>query len=176
VTVFQTVDSPIGTLTLIGNGHALTGLFMNRQTRDLNTSRWRKANHDHVLLMTSGQLKEFFEGRRKEFDLPLEAEGTDFQKRCWNELVKIPFGCELSYGEVARRLGNPNASRAVGAANGQNPISIVVPCHRVVGATGKLVGFGGGLPRKAALLNFERAICFEELATEYWQSNPCELD
>jgi methylated-DNA-[protein]-cysteine S-methyltransferase len=101
------------------------------------------------------QLKEYFAGRRTEFDLPLAPEGTGFQKSVWRQLCDIPYGETISYGELARRLGNPKASRAVGAANGSNPLPIVVPCHRVIGANGKMTGFGGGIPVKEALLALE---------------------
>lgn len=104
------------------------------------------------------QIEEFFAGKRQTFDLPLAPQGTAFQKRVWAELLNIPFGETISYGELARRIGNPNASRAVGSANGANPISLVVPCHRVIGANGKLTGYGGGLDLKEKLLTWERAI------------------
>jgi methylated-DNA-[protein]-cysteine S-methyltransferase len=102
------------------------------------------------------QLEEYFRGERRVFDLPLDLRGTPFQLRVWAELLRIPYGVTISYGELARRLGNPNLTRAVGAANGANPISIVVPCHRVIGADGSLVGYGGGLPAKRGLLALER--------------------
>jgi methylated-DNA-[protein]-cysteine S-methyltransferase len=101
------------------------------------------------------QLREYFAGRRNEFELPLAPEGTEFQRTVWNRLREIPYGETISYGELAKRVGNPKASRAVGAANGQNPIPIVIPCHRVIGSNGKLTGFGGGLPVKEALLALE---------------------
>ena len=101
------------------------------------------------------QLREYFAGKRTEFDLPLAPEGTAFSATCGGDLQEIPYGETISYGELARRVGNPKASRAVGAANGQNPIPIVIPCHRVIGANGKLTGFGGGLPTKEALLALE---------------------
>ena len=102
------------------------------------------------------QLREYFAGQRTAFELPLAPDGTTFQKRVWRELQEIPYGETISYGELARRAGNAKASRAVGAANGANPIPIVIPCHRVIGANGKLTGFGGGLPIKEALLALER--------------------
>ena len=103
-----------------------------------------------------GQLEQYFDGARRTFDLPLELRGTPFQVRVWAELQRIPYGATLSYGELARRLGNPNLTRAVGAANGANPISIIVPCHRVIGTDGSLVGYGGGLDNKRALLALEQ--------------------
>lgn len=109
------------------------------------------------------QIEEFFSGERLEFDLPLAPKGTAFQKRVWKELCRIPFGETISYGELARRIGNPAASRAVGSANGQNPISVIVPCHRVIGSNGKLTGYGGGLDLKEKLLNWERSIRYGDL-------------
>jgi methylated-DNA-[protein]-cysteine S-methyltransferase len=103
------------------------------------------------------QLREYFSGRRTEFELPLAPQGTAFQRGVWRQLQEIPYGETISYGELAKRVGNPKASRAVGAANGQNPIPIVIPCHRVIGSNGKLTGFGGGLPTKEALLALERS-------------------
>lgn len=104
------------------------------------------------------QIEEFFAGTRQTFDIPLAPQGTAFQKRVWAELCRIPFGETISYGELARRIGNPAASRAVGHANGQNPISLIVPCHRVIGSNGKLTGYGGGLDLKEKLLHWERRI------------------
>jgi len=104
------------------------------------------------------QINEFFAGKRPAFDFPLAPEGTAFQRRVWMELLNIPFAETISYGELARRVGNPNASRAVGSANGQNPIAVIVPCHRVIGADGKLTGYGGGLDLKDKLLTWERAV------------------
>ena len=109
------------------------------------------------------QIGEFFAGKRQVFDFPLAPEGTEFQKRVWAELLKIPFGETTSYGELARRIGKPSASRAVGSANGKNPISLIVPCHRVIGANGKLTGYGGGLDLKEKLLNWERGIRYGDL-------------
>lgn len=104
------------------------------------------------------QLDEFFAGKRRTFDFPLAPKGTDFQKRVWAELMKIPFGETISYGELAKRMGNPNASRAVGRANATNPIALIVPCHRVIGTNGKLTGYAGGLDLKDKLLTWERSI------------------
>jgi methylated-DNA-[protein]-cysteine S-methyltransferase len=102
------------------------------------------------------QLRAYFAGELKDFDLPLAPKGTEFQQNVWAELCKIPYGETISYGELARRIGNPNASRAVGLANGSNPIPVVIPCHRVIGANGKLTGYGGGLPIKERLLALEK--------------------
>jgi len=109
-----------------------------------------------VLVQTERQLNEYFAGRRKEFSLPLDIRGTPFQKHVWEALLAIPFGETRSYGQLAKQLGNPRATRAVGAANGRNPIPIIVPCHRVIGSSGRLTGFGGGLETKALLLGIEK--------------------
>jgi methylated-DNA-[protein]-cysteine S-methyltransferase len=170
------IASPIGPLTLVGNGAALVGLYINRHVHPPKSEHWQNGNQDSFLKEAEQQLSSFFKGEIQNFSLPIQPHGTEFQIRCWTELSKIPYGETISYGEMARRLGNPDASRAVGAANGQNPISVIVPCHRVIGANGKLVGFGGGIPRKAALLAFERAICFGESAEEFWEANPIQMD
>jgi|SRR5665213_3420074 len=107
------------------------------------------------------QMEEFFAGKRRTFDFPLAAKGTGFQKRVWAELVEIPFGETISYGELARRIGNPSASRAVGRANATNPIALIVPCHRVIGSNGKLTGYAGGLDLKEKLLDWERSLSAE---------------
>lgn len=143
-----TIDSPVGPLRLVSDGSALTGLFFQEEGGAAGSP-------DGVLREALGQLEDWFAGRRRDFDLPIAPQGTDFQKRVWTELQRIPYGETLSYGELARRLGNPGASRAVGLANGRNPLSIVIPCHRVVGADRRLVGYGGGLERKAWLLEHE---------------------
>lgn len=111
------------------------------------------------------QIEDFFAGKRQTFEFPLAPKGTEFQKRVWAELLKIPFGETISYGELARRVGNPAASRAVGHANGQNPIAVIVPCHRVIGSNGKLTGYGGGLELKEKLLNWERGIRYGDALT-----------
>jgi methylated-DNA-[protein]-cysteine S-methyltransferase len=115
----------------------------------------QRLDHHPVLVETERQLKEYFSGRRKRFSVKLDLRGTPFQKMVWRTLLKIPFGETRTYGEIARQLGRPNAARAVGAANGKNPISIIAPCHRLVGSTGKLHGFAGGLNAKADLLKLE---------------------
>lgn len=117
----------------------------------------RKMQNDHLILSTAEkQLKEYFAGQRKKFEVPIDPMGTDFQKAVWKELSKVPYGKTINYGEQAKRLGKPNAARAVGAANGKNPIGIIVPCHRVIGASGSLTGFAGGLDKKKFLLELER--------------------
>ena len=143
---------------LTSDGAALSGLYMDseRHVRRLDGS-WLESPRHEPLAAASAQLSEYFAGRRRNFDVPLAAAGTDFQRRVWNELTQIEFGTTLSYGALAQRLGNPGASRAVGLANGSNPISIIVPCHRVIGANGSLTGYGGGLERKQWLLQHEGA-------------------
>jgi methylated-DNA-[protein]-cysteine S-methyltransferase len=149
-----TVDSPIGELLLVGDGEALTGLYMQEgRTRFAVRSSWRRA--DEPFAEAREQLGEYFAGERTGFELPLRMAGTEFERSVWGELERIPYGQTTSYGEIARRLGRPDRARAVGAANGRNPISIVVPCHRVIGADGSLTGYGGGLERKRFLLELE---------------------
>jgi methylated-DNA-[protein]-cysteine S-methyltransferase len=157
------VDSPVGALTLVARGDALHALYMG----DLSVGEHRHApdpasfgppatTGDRVLGRAAAQLAEYFGGTRTTFDLPLDVDGTDFQRLVWEALARIPYGVTRSYGQVAAEIGRPGASRAVGLANGRNPVSIVVPCHRVIGAGGALTGYGGGLERKAALLAFEQ--------------------
>jgi methylated-DNA-[protein]-cysteine S-methyltransferase len=157
---FCYVDSPIGRLMLTSDGESLTGLYMNlyrnKPTKlpDLNGDWVQDAKVD-PLPAAARQLKEYFSGKRHEFELPLRMNGTEFQQSVWHELLKIPFGETRTYGQLAKRLGNPNGSRAVGLANGRNPIAVIVPCHRVIGADGSLTGFGGGIERKEWLLSHE---------------------
>jgi methylated-DNA-[protein]-cysteine S-methyltransferase len=145
------VTSPIGTLTLTSNGSALTRLEIASDTAQADV----RSDADAVLAAAREQLDAYFDMRLMQFDLPLAAHGTDFQHRVWELLRAIPFGETISYAELARRLGNPKAMRAVGAANGRNPLMIIVPCHRVIGADGSLTGFGGGIERKRWLLDHE---------------------
>jgi methylated-DNA-[protein]-cysteine S-methyltransferase len=152
---FCHVASPIGTLLLTSDGSALTGLFTAPERKAYATEGWLQDAAIAPLAATARQLSEYFAGTRREFDLPLRLDGTPFQQRVWRELVEIPYGETWSYGQLATRIGNPKASRAVGLANGQNPISILVPCHRVIGANGSLTGYGGGLERKRWLLSHE---------------------
>lgn len=150
---YTTMPSPIGELTLISDGTAMTGLYMQN---DKHAARRAIAVRDDARLSAPlGQLRAYFAGHLQRFDLPIKAEGTPFQQRVWAALCEIPYGETISYGELARRIGQPTASRAVGLANGQNPISIIVPCHRVIGADGTLTGYGGGLERKRWLLAHE---------------------
>ena len=150
-TFTTTVNSPIGPLLLTSDGTALTRLLIG----DEPDPAW-STELCAVLARAVAQLAEYFAGVRTDFDLPLAPSGTDFQLRVWQALREIPYARTATYGELAARVGNVNASRAVGLANGRNPISIVVPCHRVIGANGKLVGYGGGLERKRLLLDLER--------------------
>jgi methylated-DNA-[protein]-cysteine S-methyltransferase len=152
---YHHIPSPIGTLLLVSNGDALTGLYMTDHAGGPEPQAdWR---HDETRFSAaSAQLIAYFAKELHEFNLPLAPAGTDFQNKVWHELRRISFGETISYGELARRINQPAASRAVGRANGQNPISIIVPCHRVIGANGTLTGYGGGLDRKRWLLEHER--------------------
>ena len=152
-------SSPIGRLLLTAERGALTGLFMEPHRHAASPGEDCEENPDAAPLAAARrQLAAFFAGERRDFDLPLAPRGTEFQQRVWQGLQEIPFGATISYGELARRIGNAAACRAVGLANGRNPISIIIPCHRVIGANGTPTGYGGGLSRKVALLNFEAAV------------------
>jgi len=140
---------PMGKLWLCSNGKALTGLHFTPQNGE-------RGDHLPLHREAAGQLSEYFAGARRGFTLPLEPSGTPFQLAVWRSLETIPYGETRSYGEIAAAVGKPKASRAVGMANNRNPISIIVPCHRVIGSTGKLVGYGGGLDKKRFLLELER--------------------
>ena len=154
---FTTVESPIGELTLTGDGQALTGLYMQHHRHQPALDR--DAVRDPAPFVEARwQLAQYFAGERTAFDLRLAPAGTPFQREVWDALLAIPYGETISYGELARRVGRPAASRAVGLANGRNPISIVVPCHRVVGASGALTGYGGGIDRKRFLLALETGV------------------
>ncbi|GAB3146274.1 methylated-DNA--[protein]-cysteine S-methyltransferase [Amycolatopsis sp. NPDC004378] len=150
------VDSPCGPLTLVAEDAALCGLYMHEQRHRPAEATFGAPGSAEVFARTEIQLKEYFAGQRREFDLPLAFAGTPFQRTVWTALLEIPYGETASYGELAQLLGKPSAARAVGLANGKNPISIIVPCHRVLGSTGSLTGYGGGLERKRYLLDFER--------------------
>lgn len=152
---YRYFDSPIGNLLLVGRGETLEELhFPNSSTRK---EKEETAQLNNVSLTTAcEQLSEYFQGKRTQFTIELAPRGTDFQQTVWQELSKIPFGETTSYGEIARRIGNPKGSRAVGLANGKNPIPIIVPCHRVIGKDGSLTGFGGGLEIKKHLLTLEK--------------------
>ena len=148
------VDSPIGELLLAGTSSALSmiGFPKGSMRRDPEPDWIFK---EEPFVKVRQQLREYFDGERKDFDIPLSLEGTDFQLSVWHALQEIPYGSTVSYGDVAKRIENPKAVRAVGAANGRNPVPIIVPCHRVIGSHGDLTGFGGGLDTKEALLRLE---------------------
>lgn len=153
---FTSIDSPIGPLLLTSDGEALTGLHMSDSSHPPSRDAdWIESPRHAVFGEARRQLGEYFAGARREFALPLAAQGTPFQQKVWQALRQIRYGETQSYGEVAARIRNPAASRAVGLANGRNPIAVVVPCHRVIGANGSLTGFGGGLARKRWLLEHE---------------------
>jgi methylated-DNA-[protein]-cysteine S-methyltransferase len=156
------IDSPIGRLLLAGDGAHLSQVCFQSGPRPQRPQMGWVADPGPFQAAVA-QLEEYFAGRRRRFELPLAPRGTDFQRRVWRALSDIPYGKTISYGELARRIGNPSASRAVGLANGANPLPIVVPCHRVIGADGSLTGFGGGLPIKRKLLALEGSL--EERAT-----------
>jgi methylated-DNA-[protein]-cysteine S-methyltransferase len=155
--VHTVVDSPMGPLTLVAEGESLVGLYMVRQ-RHRPPEEVFGVPDDTPFAEAIRQLAAYFEGRLTRFELPMAFSGTPFQQRVWSALRDIPYGETISYGQLADRLGQPTASRAVGLANGKNPIGIIVPCHRVVGSNGDLTGYGGGLDRKRELLAFERGI------------------
>lgn len=152
--MYTVIDSPIGELLLLGDGLALRGLYMQagrKPARIASQSQRSPAAFTDVRT----QLHEYFAGERTSFDTPLAMEGNSFERRVWRALSDIPHGETVSYGEIARRIGRPMAARAVGLANGRNPIAVIVPCHRVIGADGTLTGYGGGLERKRFLLELE---------------------
>jgi methylated-DNA-[protein]-cysteine S-methyltransferase len=151
---YSRIDSPVGSLLLLGNGDALTGLRMQKQKYATPVPDSCKRD-DAAFRIAREQLNAYFAGDLKEFDLSLAPVGTPFQKIVWKALLDIPFGMTESYGSLAKRIGHDGAARAVGLANGHNPIGIIVPCHRVIGADGSLTGYGGGLDRKEWLLRHE---------------------
>ena len=154
---FMEIDSPVGVLKLVANDISLIAVLWENETPNRVRLAELIENKQHpILLETQKQLSEYFEGQRKIFNLPLDFEGTEFQQKVWQALLTIPFGETRSYKDIAEQIGNVKAVRAVGAANGKNPISIIAPCHRVVGANGKLVGFAGGLENKNVLLKLEQ--------------------
>jgi methylated-DNA-[protein]-cysteine S-methyltransferase len=154
-TLYTTMESPIGELLLVGDGETLSGLYMQdgRKPKQIATG-WTESAASFTDVKR--QLEEYFAGKRTTFEVKLAAEGAPFEREVWHALEEIPYGETVSYGEIARRVGQPTAARAVGTANGRNPISVIVPCHRVIGANGSLTGYGGGLERKRLLLELER--------------------
>jgi methylated-DNA-[protein]-cysteine S-methyltransferase len=153
-TIWTTVASPVGELLLTGDGYSLDTLHLSDGRRPIGALNGHRRDDD-AFAEARTQLVEYFDGDRAWFELSLAPTGTPFQLRVWDALRKIPYAATASYGEVAAAIGSPNASRAVGLANGRNPIAIVIPCHRVIGADGTLVGYGGGLDRKRRLLDLE---------------------
>jgi methylated-DNA-[protein]-cysteine S-methyltransferase len=152
------IESPVGPLLIAGNDAGLRLIEFHAPRHPMaQGDGWREGDHV-VLRQAQAQLEEYFAGQRRDFDLPLAPQGTEFQREVWWELANIPFGGTISYAELALRVGRPTATRAVGAANGRNPLPIVLPCHRVIGANGSLTGFGGGLPTKQFLLQLEGAL------------------
>jgi len=153
--LYEDIESPVGRLRLIASDTSLLGIWFEHG-RDAARGAAGTRGTNAVIERTRAQLEEYFAGTRREFDLPLEPRGTDFQRRVWQRLTRIAYGDTTTYGALAAELGNSKGSRAVGLANGSNPIPIVIPCHRVIGADGSLTGFGGGLAIKAMLLQLER--------------------
>ncbi|MUL50126.1 methylated-DNA--[protein]-cysteine S-methyltransferase [Mycobacterium sp. CBMA293] len=151
----RTMDSPVGTITLAGRDGRLRHLRMDDQTYEPSHDGWEP--DDTAFPEAVDQLTAYFAGELQEFELELDLIGTEFQRRVWNALLTIPYGETRSYGEIALQVGSAGASRAVGLANGHNPVGIIVPCHRVIGANGSLTGYGGGLDRKKLLLNLEKS-------------------
>lgn len=151
------IESPVRKLKLIASDQGLVAILWEKDRPGRVLLSEPVEDHEHpVLLETERQLREYFAGKRKTFSVALDMRGTRFQKDVWEALLAIPFGETRSYGQLAKQLGNPRATRAVGAANGRNPVSIIVPCHRVIGSSGKLTGFAGGLDAKAHLLSLEQ--------------------
>ena len=158
-TVQTHFDSPLGRLILAASGHNLCGVWFDGQPHLPDMRRWPSAPEHPVLQQAKAQLTDYFAGRRSRFDLPLDlSSGTDFQQQVWRALLNIPTGTTCSYGALSQAIGKPSAVRAVGGAIGRNPLGIVVPCHRVIGANGALTGYTGGLPHKVALLQLEGAL------------------
>ncbi|MEI9810238.1 MAG: methylated-DNA--[protein]-cysteine S-methyltransferase [Bacteroidota bacterium] len=169
---YKFFNSPVGRLTLIASEKGLAAiLWENDDPNRVHAKAVLEDNNDPVLLETERQLQEYFEGNRDSFSLPLDLEGTTFQKQVWEALSTIPYGETRNYTQIAKQIGNPKAVRAVGAANGRNPISIILPCHRVIGASGSLTGFAGGLETKARLLSMEGATG-NKVQLDIFQTNP----
>jgi len=154
------LPTPVGVLTLIASDRGITHILFEKEKEtdaSLRSDVPPAGGTDEVLDEAVSQLQEYFAGARREFDLPLDLDGTDFQREAWLALADVPYGETTTYGEQAQRIGRPGAFRAVGAANGRNPVPIVLPCHRIIGADGSLTGFGGGLDVKQQLLDHEQA-------------------
>ena len=154
----NTIQTPVGELKLVAHDAALVAVLWVHEYERLFANQTLKVNDHHPILeQVKLQLEEYFKGQRTKFDLKLDMHGTEFQKKVWQALQSIPFGETRSYLQIATQIGNPKAVRAVGAANGRNPVSIIVPCHRVIGANGKLVGYAGGVDNKTKLLDLEQS-------------------
>jgi methylated-DNA-[protein]-cysteine S-methyltransferase len=154
---YSQTESPLGPLLLTASDSGIREIrFVNGRGFRAADAEWVRTDNNHSLRKLTLQLEEYFGGTLENFDLPLSPQGTTFQRAVWGKLCEIPYGETISYGELAGRIGNPKACRAVGLANGSNPIPIVIPCHRVIGSDGKLTGYGGGLPIKEKLLAVER--------------------
>ena len=154
--VYDEMPSPVGRLTIITSTAGLHAILWENDQRHSYLHQLSRSKTDKIIIETKKQLNEYFSGQRKTFALPIVFDGTDFQRQAWEQLQKIPFADTISYAEQAEKIGGKNKARAVGLANGLNPIPIVVPCHRVIGSNGRLTGFAGGLDRKAYLLNWEK--------------------
>lgn len=158
--VYDEVPSPVGVLTIITSVEGLHAILWESDRENSSYTEMiadlDKSSHNPIIQETKKQLREYFDGKRKIFNLPLAPSGTEFQRQAWQQLLNIPYGKTISYAEQAEKIGNKNKARAVGMANGRNPISIIIPCHRVIGSKGDLVGFGGGLDKKTFLLELER--------------------
>ena len=156
---YSDMNSPVGVLTVVASSKGLHAILWEDDLKNPTCAKMiaklSRSQSEKTIQETKKQLSEYFQGKRKTFDLPLVLSGTDFQVKAWKQLINIPYGKTISYGEQAEKIGNKNKARAVGLANGSNPISIVVPCHRVIGSNGSLTGFGGGLDKKAFLLALE---------------------
>jgi len=155
ITSHTVIDSPVGALTLVGRGGALVGVYFPHHWYRPDPATFGPRD-DTGFTAAAGQLAEYFAGSRTEFDLPVHAEGDEFQRAVWQRIAAVPYGATTTYGDIASDLGDPALARDVGAAVGRNPLSIVVPCHRVVGKGGRLTGYAGGLRRKQVLLDLER--------------------
>jgi methylated-DNA-[protein]-cysteine S-methyltransferase len=153
---YDHIESPCGRMLLVARDDALTGVYFEGQKYDSSVQpEWIRDPDHHVVRQTRAELTEYFAGARKRFDVPLAAEGTSFQEAVWKAISTVPFGTTITYAELARRAGVPGSARAAGAATGRNPLTIIVPCHRIVGSNGALTGYAGGLDRKRALLALE---------------------
>lgn len=154
--IHTTIDSPVGKLVLVSDGDFLKGIYFSNEKHNFVISPSSLEKNDaNIFTETTAQLKQYFEGKRKVFNIPVKFDGTDFQKSVWNELLNIPYGETVAYLDIAKKINNPSAVRAVGQTNGKNPLSIIYPCHRVIGSNGQLTGYGGGIQIKKWLLQHE---------------------